>query len=112
MKFGGGGGMKDLQKMMKQAQKMQADMMEQQSQLESKEYEGVAGGAVRITITGKYDVTKVSIDPDAVDADDVEGLEEMVMMAFNDAVNAARKDQETLMQSLTAGMPGLGGLGF
>ena len=112
MQFGGGGGMKGLNKLMKQAQKMQADMLEQQAELEKKEYEGVAGGVVKVVVNGKFEPVSVSIGKDAVDPEDVSTLEELVLMAFRSAVEGARAEQEQLMQGLSAGMGGLPGLPF
>lgn len=111
MQFGGGGGGLNLNKLMKQAQKMQEKMLEQQGELEKKSYEGVAGGVVKITVNGKFEPTEISIGKDAVDPDDVETLEELVLMAMKSAVDQARKEQEELMQGLTAGM-GMPGLPF
>ncbi len=108
MKFGGGGGMKDLEKMMKQAQKLQNEMLSKQGELEGKEYEGSAGGVVKAVVSGKFELRKITIDPAAVDPDDVSELEEMVQMAVNSAIQAARDEQESLMKSLTSGMPGFG----
>ncbi len=106
---GGGGGGMNMKKLMQQAQKMQEQMLKQQSELEGKEYEGVAGGVVKIVVNGKFEPVKVSIGKDAVDPEDVETLEEMVQVALQSAVDQARKDQEASMQGMTAGlgMPGL-----
>ena len=86
---GMGGGM-NMNNMMKQVQKMQKQMEEQQKALEESEFTATAGGgAVEVTMTGKKVLTKVTLDPDAVDPDDVEMLEDLVMAALNDATEKA-----------------------
>ena len=112
---GFGGGMPgNMNNLMKQAQKMQRQMEEQQKALEEKEYTAKAGGgAVEVTVSGKKELTKVSIDPDAVDPDDVEMLQDMIMAAANEALRAAEEDARKMMGSLTGGLGGgFGGLGF
>ncbi len=99
--------------LMKQAQKMQQKMAEQQAALEEKEYSAKAGGgAVEVTVSGKRELTKVVIDPDAVDPDDVEMLQDMIIAAANEALRAAESDAAKTMGGLTGGMGGLGGFGF
>ena len=107
----------NMNNLMKQAQKMQKQMAEQQAALEEKEYTAKAGGgAVEITVSGKKVLTKVVIDPDAVDPDDVEMLQDMIVAAANEALRAAEEDAAKSMGSLTGGLGGgfggLGGLGF
>lgn len=112
---GYGGGMPgNMSNLMKQAQKMQKQMAEQQAALEEKEYTAKAGGgAVEVTINGKREVTKVTIDPDAVDPEDVEMLEDTIMAAVNEALRAVEEDASRVMGSLTGGLGGsLGGFGF
>ena len=86
--FPGGMGMPgNMNNLMKQAQKMQRQMEESQKALEEKEYTAAAGGgAVEVTVSGKKELTKVKIDPDAVDPDDVEMLEDLIMAAVNQAL--------------------------
>lgn len=101
----------NMNNLMKQAQKMQRQMEESQKQLEESEFSAAAGGGmVEITMTGKKEVTKVTINPEAVDPDDVETLEDLVMVAFNSAAAKVDEVQEKSMSSLTGGMGGLGGL--
>jgi DNA-binding YbaB/EbfC family protein len=107
----------NMNNLMKQAQKMQQKMAQQQEELEAKEYTAKAGGgAVEVTVSGKKVLTKVTIDPDAVDPDDVEMLQDMIIAAANEALRAAQEDVENVMGSITAGLGGgfggLGGLGF
>ncbi len=82
----------NITKLLKQAQKMQAQMNKAQEELQSKEVEGSAGGGmVKITMNGANEVLAVKINPDAVDKDDVEMLEDMIVAAFQ---NAHQKIQE------------------
>ena len=83
--FGGGGNMGGL---MAQAQKMQAKLAKVQEEIAAMEIEGEAGnGAVKVLVTGKHECRRVSIDPSVVSADDVEMLEDLVQLAFNNAPN-------------------------
>ena len=88
--FGGGFGGGNMQQLMKQAQKMQADMQRAQQELEDAEIIGVAqGDAVTVTMNGKKVVSSVSINPDYVDVDDIEMLEDLIVVALNDAYKKA-----------------------
>ena len=103
---GMGGGM-NMNNMMKQVQKMQKQMEEQQKALEETEFVATAGGgAVEVTVTGKKVVTKVKLDEDAVDPDDVETLEDMIMVAVNDALKKADDANSSAMSKMTGGMGG------
>ena len=103
---GMGGGM-NMNNMMKQVQKMQKQMEEQQKMLEESEYTATAGGgAVEVTVTGKKVVTKVKLDPDAVDPDDVEMLEDLIMVAVNEAMKKADDASALAMSRMTGGMGG------
>ena len=104
-KFGGfGGGMGNMQALMKRAQQMQQKMAEAQQQLEESEVKGTAGeGLVEITLSGKKQLLGVRIDPKAVDPDDVEMLEDLITAAYNDAAKQADELYEELMGPL-AGM--------
>jgi len=95
---------------MKQAQKMQQQMAEAQAELAEAELTGTAGGGlVTVTIKGTGEVTAVRIDPKAVDPDDVETLEDLVLAAFHNATEAVRDLTEQKMGPLTAGLGGIGG---
>ena len=84
-RFGGFGG-GNMQAMMRQAQKMQQDAMRAKEELENSTFEGTAsGGLVKVEINGKFEMTKLTIDKNVVDPDDVEMLEDLVVAAFNDA---------------------------
>lgn len=93
----GGGGM-NMQQMMKQAQKMQEEMLRAQEELEETEVEGKAGGGiVTVTMNGKKRMLGVSIDPEAVDPDDVEMLEDLILAAYNDAYAQAEEEEKKLL---------------
>ena len=98
-----------MQQLMKQAQKMQQQMMAAQAQLAETEVTGTAGGGlVTAVVTGSGDVLSVKIDPRAVDPDDVESLEDLVVAAIRDAAANAAQLQETTMGPLAGGLGGLG----
>jgi hypothetical protein len=100
---GMGGGMN--MNMLKQAQKMQQDMMKMQQELQEKEYQAASGGGVvSATVNGKHELKKLEIDPDAVDPDDVEMLQDMIVAAVNEAMRAADADAAGNMQKLTGGL--------
>ena len=103
------GGMNQMQ-MMKQAQKMQQDLLKMQQEMEEKQYEATAGGGViTAVVSGKRELVRVTIDPEAVDPDDVEMLQDMVVAAVNEAMRKAEADQSANMAKLTGGL-NLGGL--
>ena len=97
----------NMNNLMKQAQRMQRQMEESQKELEAKEVTATAGGgAVEVTVSGKKTVTKVKIDPEAVDTDDMEMLEEMIMVATNDALGQIDEMSQANMSELTGGLGG------
>jgi len=98
-----------MQQLMKQAQKMQQQLMQAQQELADKEVTGTAGGGlVTATVTGSGEVRSIKIDPKAVDPDDVESLEDLVIAAIRDAAAAAQALQESTMGPLAGGLGGLG----
>ncbi len=98
-----------MQQLMKQAQKMQQQMAAAQQELAEAQVTGTAGGGlVTATATGAGEVLAVKIDPKAVDPDDVESLEDLVLAAIRDAARAAGELAEQKMGPLTQGMGGLG----
>ena len=100
---GMGGGMN--MNMLKQAQKMQQDMMRMQQELQEKEYEAKAGGGVvSATVNGKHELKNLTIDPEAVDPEDVEMLQDMIVAAVNEAMRAADSDASSTMSKLTGGL--------
>ena len=112
-KGGFGGGMPgNMNNLIKQAQRMQRQMEEQQKAMAEKEFSATAGGgAVEITVSGTKVVTAVKIDPEAVDPDDVEMLQDMIVAAANEALKKVDEEQASQMSSLTGGMGGMGGMG-
>ena len=95
-KFGGfGGGMGNMQQLMRQAQKMQQEMMDAQEELKTIEVTGTSGGGlVEVTMTCEKTVTAVKIKPEAVDPDDIEMLEDLIIASFNDAATQAEEIKE------------------
>ena len=96
--------------MIRQAQKMQQDLMRMQEEMENKTYSAAAGGGmVTATVNGKHEVLDLQIKPEAVDPDDVEMLQDMVIAAVNEAMRAADADSASNMSKLTGGL-NLGGM--
>ena len=96
--------------MMKQVQKMQQDMLRMQEEMENKTYSATSGGGmVTAVVSGKNEVVSITINPEAVDPDDVEMLQDMVIAAVNEALRAAESDKAANMSRLTGGL-NLGGL--
>ena len=107
--MGGMGGM-NMNNIMKQAQKMQKQMVEMQESLNEKTLEMTSGGgAVKIVISGKKEIQSIKIDPEVVDPDDVEMLEDLILSAVNEAIRQADEMYNTEMGKITVGMGGLGG---
>ena len=96
--------------MMKQAQKMQQELLRMQEEQENKTYSATAGGGmVTASVNGKHELTDLQINPEAVDPDDVEMLQDMVIAAVNEAMRTADADAANNMSRLTGGL-NLGGL--
>ena len=96
--------------MIKQAQKMQQEMLRMQEELENKTFSAtVGGGMVTATVNGKHEVQGLDIKPEAVDPDDVDMLQDMIIAAINEAMRAADKESADNMSRLTGGL-NLGGL--
>jgi DNA-binding YbaB/EbfC family protein len=101
----------NMQNMMKQAQRMQAEMARVQEELKDERVEAsVGGGAVKVAMTGELAVERVTIDPAAVDTDDIAMLEDMVAAAVNEAVRQAQDLAARKMQAVTGGLGLPGGL--
>ena len=97
--------------MMKQAQKLQQEMIRMQQEQEAKTYNAKSGGGmVSATVNGKHELVDIQINPDAVDPDDVEMLQDMIIAAVNEAMRTADTDAANNMSRLTGGLGGLGGL--
>ena len=101
--------------MMQRIQKMQEDMNAAQEEVENSEFSASAGGgAVEVTVSGKHEVLSVKIQPEVVDPEYVEMLEDLLSASLNEAVRKANDAMESRMQGVTGGLniPGMGGLGF
>ena len=106
--MGGGGG--NMQQLLRQAQKMQQDMARVQAELEEKEVTATAGGgAVTVVVNGKKLIKSITIKPEAVDPEDVEMLQDLVLAAVNEGLRQAGDMAEAEMGKITGGMgmPGL-----
>lgn len=97
----------NMNNLMKQAQKMQKQMEETTKELESKEFTASAGGgAVTVTVSGKKEVTKVTLAEEVVDPDDIEMLEDLIMAATNEAFRQMEETTSSAMAKLTGGLGG------
>jgi hypothetical protein len=104
------GGMGNMQAMMKKVQKMQAEMAKMQEELKKRTVEtSVGGGAVTVVVTGKKELQSIKINPEAVDAEDIEMLEDMILSAVNDGLKQIDELTEKEMSKVTGGMklPGM-----
>jgi len=100
---GMGGGMN--MNMIKQAQKMQEDLMKMQAEMEERTYSAQSGGgAVTAVVTGKHELTELIIEPDAVDPEDVEMLQDLIVAAVNEAMRKAEASMSESMSKLTGGL--------
>ncbi|MGY0373869.1 YbaB/EbfC family nucleoid-associated protein [Clostridium sp. JNZ J1-5] len=107
--FPGMGGM-NINNLMKQAQKMQQEMEKAQVDLENKEFTATAGGgAVKVKVNGKRQILDINIEPDVVDPDDVEMLQDLILTACNQALQMVEETTANQMKKLTGGlnMPGM-----
>ena len=105
-------GQPNLNQMMKQVQKMQADMAKAQEELANEVVEASAGGGmVTVKISGDLQLKELTIDPEAVDPDDVDMLQDMVQAAVNEGIRAAQELAASKMNAATGGLGGAGGLG-
>ena len=96
--------------MMKQAQKMQQEMLRMQEEMENKTYSATTGGGmVTASVNGKHEVVDLKINPEAVDPDDVERLQDLILAAVNEAMRTADSEAANNMSRLTGGL-NLGGL--
>ena len=102
---GMGMGGASMQNMLKQAQKMQEDMAEKQAELETREYDVAAGGGVvNVKINGKKEILSVKIDPEVIDPDDAETLEDLIVAAVNEAIKKVETVSAEEMQKITGTM--------
>ena len=99
-----------MQNMLKQAQKMQEMIEEKKAEIEEREFVTTAGGGVvEVTVTGKHEIKSIGINPEVVDPEDVEMLEDLLVAALNEAMKKIEETEETELNSVTGGMniPGL-----
>jgi len=102
--------MTNMNKLLKQAQKMQTQVVKAQEELQRKQYEGVAGGGmVKVVLNGKNELVSIKINPEVVDPQDVEMLEDLIVAAHTSAFEAAKTDSESVFGSIQSGL-GLPGL--
>ena len=104
------GGAGNMNQIIKQAQKMQEDMANLQTDLEAREYTATSGGgSVTVTVDGKHLIKSIKIDPEIIDPDDSEMIEDLVTVAVNEAINNAIKTAEEEMGDITGGLnlPGM-----
>lgn len=109
-KPGFGGGMPNMNNMMKQVQKMQKQMEEKQAELENKVVEASAGGgAVVVKVTGKKELKSIEIKPEVIDPEDAEMLQDLIIAAVNEALRSAEEMASKEMSQITGNMnmPGL-----
>ena len=105
--FGGFGG-GNMQQLMRQAQQLQQQMQEAQEKLDEAEYEAAAGGGmVSVKVTGKRELTAITIDPQVVDPDDIEMLQDLIMAAVNEALRKGEEAREATMSRMAPGMGGM-----
>ena len=103
----------NLNKLMKQAQKMQEQMARTQAELEDKTVEVTAGGGkVTVVANGAGDVLSIKIAQEIVDPEDIEILEDLILSAVQQAIAKGKEMASSEMTKITGGMPGLGGLGM
>lgn len=105
-----GGGPQNMQNMLRQAQKMQENIESKKAELEEKEYVvSSGGGMVEITVKGNREIQAIGLDPEVVDPEDVEMLEDMLVAAFNEAMRQIDEEQERELEKVTGGLniPGL-----
>lgn len=106
----GGGGPQNVQAMLRQAQKMQADIEQKKAELDEKEYVvSSGGGMVEVTMTGSHQVKSIGINPEVVDPEDVEMLEDMLVAALNETIRQIDEEAERELDGVTGGLniPGL-----
>ena len=104
------GGAQNMNAMIRQAQKMQDEISELQEESEAREFSATAGGgAVQVVVTGKKSIKSLTIQPEVVDPEDIEMLQDLVISAINEAINNVEETTETEMSKITGGvsLPGL-----
>jgi len=106
--FGGFGGGANMQQLMRQAQKMQQQMAEAQEKLDAMEYEASSGGGmVTVKVSGKRELTSITINPQCVDPEDVDMLQDLIQAAVNEALRKGEESREAAMNRMAPGMGGM-----
>ena len=106
--FGGFGGGGNMQQLMRQAQKLQQQMEKAQEELDLREYEASSGGGmVAVKVSGKRELTSIVIDPQVVDPEDIEMLQDLIQAAVNEALRKGEEARESEMSKLSPGMGGM-----
>ncbi len=106
--FGGFGGGANMQQLMRQAQKMQQQMAEAQEKLDAMEYEASSGGGmVTVKVSGKRELTSITINPQCVDPEDVDMLQDLIQAAVNEALRKGEEAREAAMNRMAPGMGGM-----
>ena len=102
--FGGG----NMQQLMRQAQKMQEQLQQAQEKLDEAEYEATSGGGmVTVKVSGRRELTAITIDPQVVDPEDIEMLQDLILAAVNEALRKGEEARETAMNQMAPGMGGM-----
>jgi DNA-binding YbaB/EbfC family protein len=108
---GMGGGPQDMNSLMRQAQKMQEDMQTKQAELEEREYEiSAGGGVVNLKINGKKEILSISLEPEIIDPDDKETLEDILVAAVNEAIKRVEDTHNEEMSKITGALGGMPGM--
>lgn len=108
---GMGGGPQDMNALMRQAQKMQEDMAAKQAELEEREYDiSAGGGVVNVKINGKKEILSISLEPEIIDPDDKETLEDILVAAVNEAIKRVEDTNSDEMSKITGSIPGMPGM--
>ena len=106
--FGGFGGGPNMQQLMRQAQKLQEQMEKAQGELDTREYEASSGGGmVKVRVNGKRQLLSISLEPQVVDPEDVEMLQDLILAAVNEALRTGETTREAEMSRLNPGMGGM-----
>ena len=108
---GMGGGPQDMNSLMRQAQKMQEEMAAKQEELEAREYDiSAGGGVVNVKINGKKEILSISLEPEIIDPDDKETLEDILVAAVNEAIKRVEDTNSAEMSKITGNIPGMPGM--
>ena len=106
-----GGGPQDMNALMRQAQKMQEDMAAKQAELEEREYEiSAGGGVVNVKINGKKEILSINLEPEIIDPDDKETLEDILVAAVNEAIKRVEDTNNDEMAKITGSLPNMPGM--